>query len=86
MEAILPARKSIIIVLTPKSERDLTLMKNCRALNFINCMWKLGEKLVADRIQESGGDVFHHLQFGKVKGRSAVDVQYRSVWKARQCM
>ena len=66
----------------PKPGRDLTLAKNWRLLNLINCMGKLREKVVADRIQDFGGDLFHHLQFGSVRGRSAVDVLYRSVVKA----
>ena len=49
-------------------------------------MGKLGEKVVADRIQDFGGDLFHHLQFGSIRGLSAVDVLYGSVVKARRCI
>ena len=49
-------------------------------------MGKLGEKVVADRIQDFGGELFHHLQFGSVRGRSTVDVLYRSVMRARSHM
>ena len=42
-------------------------------------MRKLGEKVVAHRIQDFGGELFHRLQDGLVRGRSAVDVLYRSV-------
>ena len=74
------------VVFIPKPGRDLTLAQNWRPLNLINCVGKLGEKVVADRIQDFGGDLFHDLQFGSVKSRSAVDVFYRSVVKARKCI
>ena len=38
------------VVLIPKPGRDLTPTKNWKPLNLINCMGKLGEKVVADRI------------------------------------
>ena len=38
------------VVLIPKPVRDLTRTKNWRPLNHINCVGKLGEKVVADRI------------------------------------
>ena len=42
------------VVLIPKPGRDLTQTKNWRPLNLINCIGKLGENVVADRIQEEG--------------------------------
>ena len=74
------------MVLIPKPGRDLTQTKNWRPLNLINCIGKLGEKVVADRIQEEGRSILHHEQYGSVRGRSAVDVLYKSVVKARQCL
>ena len=74
------------VVFIPKPGRDLTLAKNWRPLNLINCVWKLGEKVVADRIQDYGDQLFHRLQYGLVRGRSAIDMLYRSVGKARHCM
>ena len=52
----------------------------------INCVGKLAEKVVADRIQESGDILFHHGQYGSVKGRSAIDILYKSVTDARDCL
>ena len=74
------------VVLIPKPGRDLTQTKNWRPLNLINCIGKLGEKVVADRIQEEGSAILHQQQYGSVRGRSAVDVLYRSVVKARQSL
>ena len=71
------------VVFIPKACRDLTLAKNWWPLNLINCVGKLGEKVLANRIQDLGGDLFHHLQFGSARERSAGDVLYRSVVKAR---
>ena len=45
-----PAWREMRVVFIPKPGRDLTLAKNWRPLNFINCVGKLGEKGVADRI------------------------------------
>ena len=74
------------VVLIPKPGRDLTKTKNWRPLNLINCIGKLGEKVVADRIQEEGSSILHQRQYRSVRGRSAVDVLYRSVVKARQSL
>ena len=74
------------VVFIPKPGRDLTVARNWRPLNLINCVEKLGEKVVADRIQDYGDELFHRLQYGSVRGRSAVDVLYRSVVRARACM
>ena len=74
------------VVFIPKPGRDLTLARNWRPFNLIHCVGKLGEKVVADRIQGFGRDLFHHLQFGSVKGRSTVDVLHQSVVKTRRCI
>ena len=86
-QGVIPAawrEMRVVFILTPG--RDLTLAKNWRLLNLINCVGKLGEKVVADRIQDFGGDLFYHLQFGSVKGWSVVDVLYRSVVKVSRCI
>ena len=57
-----PAWREMRVVFIPKPGRDLTLTRSWRPLNLINCMGKLGEKVVADRIQDFGGELFHHLQ------------------------
>ena len=74
------------VVLIPKPERDLTQTRNWRPLNLINCIGKVGEKVVAGRIQEEGSSILHHQQYSSVRGRSDVDVLYKSVVKARQCL
>ena len=74
------------VVLIPKPGRDLTQTKNWRPLNLINCIGKLGEKVLADSIQEEGSSILHHQQYGSVRGHSAVDVLYKSVVKARQSL
>ena len=74
------------VVLIPKPGRDLTQTKNWRPLNLIKCIGKIGEKVVADRIQMEGRSLLHHQQYGSVRGRSAVDVLYKSVVTASQCL
>ena len=74
------------VVRIPKPGRDLMQNKNWRPLNLINCIGKLGEKVVADSIHEDGSLILHHQQYGSVRGRSAVDVLYKSVVKAKQCL
>ena len=74
------------VIFIPKPGRDLTQTKNWQPLNLINCVGKLGEKVVADWIQEKREVVLHHQQFGSVRERSAVDVLYKSVIEARKCL
>ena len=81
-----PTWRKMRVVFIPKPGWDLALTKSWRPLNLINCVGKLGEKVVPNRIQNYGGDLFHQLQFGSVRGRSAVDVLYHSVVKARRCL
>lgn len=82
---ILPAWREISVVFIPKPGRDLTLSKNWQPLNLIICVGKLWKKVVVVRIQDFGGDIFHRLQFGTVRGRLVVDVLYRSVIRPREC-
>lgn len=74
------------VVYIPKLGRDLMLAKNWRPLNLINCVGRLVEKVVPDSITDLGGELFHCLQYGSVQGRSAIDVLYKSVRKARHCI
>ena len=62
------------VALILKPGRDLIQNKNWRPLNLINCIRKLAEKVVANRIQEEGSSILHHQQYGSVRGRSAVDI------------
>ena len=39
--------------------------------------------MVDDRIKEEGSSILHHQQYGSVRGRSTVDVLYKSVVRAR---
>ena len=41
---------------------------------------------MADRIQDFAGELFHHLQYGWVRGRSVVDMLYMAVRRARECI
>lgn len=72
------------MVLIPQPGKDLTLTRNWRPLNVINCMGKLAEKVVADQVQEYGSRVFHDGQYGLVQGRSAMDVLYSAVRSTRK--
>ena len=74
------------MVLITKPGRDLTQTKNWWPLNLISCVGKLGEKVVADRIQEEREVALHHHQFGSVRGRAAVYVLYKLVMEARKCL
>lgn len=76
--------RNMRVVLIPKPGQDLTQTKNWSLLNLINCIGKLGEKVVAGRIRDEGSSILHHQQYGSVRSRSAVDVLYKSVVTARQ--
>ena len=73
------------VVLISKPGRDLTQTKNWRPLKVINCVGKLGEKVVGDRILAEWQQILHHQQYSLVRGRSIVDVLYKSVVSAREC-
>jgi len=72
------------VVMIPKPGNDHSKTKGWPPINLINCISKLGEKVVADRLQESG--LLHRHQFGSVKGRSATEVALRVVTRAQRCM
>ena len=76
--------KEMRVVLIPKPGRDLTKTKSWRPINLINFIGKLGEKVVADELQEA--ELLHRGQFGGVKGRSALEGVFKAVTKARRCM
>ena len=65
------------VVFIPKPNRDLALLKAWRPITLINCIGKLGEKVVVDELQQAG--LLHRHQFGSVKGRSAIDAVFREV-------
>ena len=76
--------KEMRVVLMPKPGRDLTKTKSWRPINLINCIGNLGEKVVADELQEV--ELLRGGQFGGVKGRSALEGVFKAVTKARRCM
>jgi len=65
----------------PNPGKDYSKMKAWRPINLINWINKLYEKVVADRLQESG--LLHRHQFGSVKGRSAMEAVLRVVTRAQ---
>jgi len=72
------------VVMIPKPGKDHSKTKGWRPITLINCIGKLGEKVVADRLQESG--LLHRHQFGSVKGRSATEAALRVVTRAQRYM
>ena len=69
------------VVFIPKPGKDHTQLKSWRSITLINCIGKLGEKVVADKLQEAG--LLHGLQFGSVKNRSAIDTVFREVTRVQ---
>ena len=63
---ILDKWKEMRVVLILKPSRDLTITKNWRPIDLINCVGKLMETVVADHLQDA--DLLHRHQFGAVKG------------------
>ena len=68
----------------PKPGEDQSRAKAWRLINLINCMGKIGGNVVAGRLQEAG--LLHPLQFGSVKGRSAMDAVVRVVIKTQRTL
>ena len=72
------------VVMILKPGKDHIQLKGWRPINLINCVCKLGEKVVADELQEVG--LFHQRQYGSVKGRSAVEPVFREVVRAQRAL
>ena len=72
------------VVMIPKPGKDHTQLKGWRPINLINCVCKLGEKVVAHELQEVG--LFHRHQYGSIKGRSAVEPVFREVVRAQRAL
>ena len=60
-----------------KPNRDLALLKAWCPITLINCFGKLGEKVVADELQQAV--LLHRHQFGSVKGKLAMDAVFGEV-------
>ena len=67
-----------------KPRKDHEKTKGWRPINLINCISKLGEKVVADVLQ--GCSLLHKHQFGSVKGRSATKAALRIVTMVQRCL
>ena len=72
------------VVFIPKPNRDLALLKAWRPMTLFNCIGKLGEKVVADELQQAG--LLHRHQFGSVNGRSAINAVFREVTRVQRCL
>ena len=68
----------MIMISKPRKDHEKT--KGWRPINLINCMGKLGEKVVADILQKCG--LLHKHQFESVKDRSTTKVELRTVTRA----
>jgi len=60
------------MVMIPKPGKDHTRVKGWRPIVLAQCVGKLGEKVIAQKLQEETR-LFHHLQYGSRTGRSAID-------------
>ena len=72
------------VMMIPKPGKNYKHMKGWRPINLINCVGKLGEKVVAKKLQE--GDLLHWGQYGAVKGRSATEAVFRQVVRTQKCL
>lgn len=78
--------RSIRGVFIPNCGQDLIAVKNWQPINLINYLGKFVEKVVADRMRDFGGELFHWLQYGSVRGRSALDVLYKLMRQGHKCI
>ena len=72
------------MVMIPKPGKDLTLTKNWRPINLINCVGKIGEKVVAGCLQEI--TCFHDGQYEGRKHRTVTEVVALAVTKAQRAV
>ena len=71
------------VMFIPKPGKDHTQLKAWRPITLINCIGKLGEKVVAEELQQA--NLVHRHQFGSVKSRSAIDAVFREVTRVQRC-
>ena len=72
------------MVFIPKPNKDHKAAKGWRPITLINCIGKLAEKVVADELQEAG--LFHNGQYGRIKGRSALEAMMRALTRAQRAL
>ena len=72
------------VVFIPKPGKNHTQLRAWRPIILINCIGKLGEKAVGEESQV--GNLLHRLQFGSVKGRSAIDAVFRDGARVQGCL
>ena len=72
------------MVVISKPGKDHEKTKGWRPINLINCIGKLGEKVVPDRLQ--GYRLLYKHKFGSVKGRSVTEAALRTVTRAQRCL
>jgi len=73
-----PPWDGLKMVMIPKPNKDLNTVNGWRPIVLSNTSSKLGEKVVADRLQRATQG-FHQYQYGSRKGRSAIDAMAISV-------
>lgn len=66
----------------PKLEKKHEKTKRWRSINLINCIGKLGEKVVVEVLQ--GCELLHKHQFRSVKDRLAIEAALRTVTRAQR--
>ena len=64
--------RTMQMVMIPKPNKDITRVKAWRPIVLSNCVAKLSEKAIAERVQKIKM-AFHRLQFGSLKGRLVTD-------------
>uniref|UniRef100_A0A803SUT6 Reverse transcriptase domain-containing protein n=1 Tax=Anolis carolinensis TaxID=28377 RepID=A0A803SUT6_ANOCA len=61
--------KESIIVLVPKQDKDLDLIKNYRPISLLNCDYKIFATILANRIKQALAQIIHKDQVGFLPGR-----------------
>ena len=73
--------QNIRVIMNPKQRKDHERTKEWRPINLINCIGKLGEKVVANVLQNYR--LLYKHQFGSRKSRSAIESVLRTVTRAQ---
>ena len=76
--------QQMLTVMIPKPGKDHTLVKGWRPIVLSNTVGKLAEKVFADELQKIA--LFHQLQFGSRKKKSAIDAMMIAVAKAQEAV
>ena len=70
-----------MVVMIPKTGKDLSKVKGWRPIVLMSCLLKLMHKVIAEELQCL--PIFHDSQYGSRKGKAAIDMALQATTEAQ---